>query len=61
MNTIIRGCIVLAVISLILGLVSRLTLQPLFVEAHAYLDFAQFCFLAAITFLLYKMAFKIDD
>ena len=61
MNTIIRGCVVLAVISLILGVVSRLTMQPLFVEAHAYLEFAQFCFLAAITFLLYKMAFKIEE
>lgn len=51
----------LAIISLILGLVSRLTLLPLFVEAHAYLEFAQFCFLAAITFLLYKIAFKIEE
>jgi len=52
---------ILAVISLILGLVSRFTMKPFFVEAQAYLQFAQFCFLAAITFLLYKIAYKTKD
>lgn len=61
MSTIIKSCIILAVIALILGIVSRLTLIPFFVEAQAYLQFAQFCFLAAITFLLYKIAYKTDD
>lgn len=61
MNTIIKSCIIVGLISLILGVVSRLTLRPFYVEAQAYLQFAQFCFLAAITFLLYKMAYKIGD
>jgi len=61
MGTIIKGCIVVGVISLIMGLVSRLTMKPFFVEAQAYLQFAQFCFLAAITFLLYKIAYKTED
>jgi len=61
MSTIIKSFIVLAIVSLILGLVSRLTLRPFFVEAQAYLQFAQFCFMAAITFLLYKIAYKQED
>ncbi len=61
MGTIIKSCIILAVVSLILGLVSRLTMHPFFVEAQAYLQFAQYCFLAAITFLLYKIAYKTED
>jgi len=61
MTTIIRTCIILGIISLIMGLVSRLTLRPFYVEAQAYLQFGQFCFLAAITFLLYKIAFKVND
>ncbi|MCD6441845.1 MAG: hypothetical protein J7L86_08730 [Candidatus Marinimicrobia bacterium] len=61
MGTIIKGCILLGVISLILGVVSRFTMVPFFVEAQAYLQFAQFCFLSAITFLLYKIAYKIED
>jgi hypothetical protein len=60
-NTIIRGCIIFGVISLIMGLVSRLTLKPFFVEAQAYLQFTQLCFLAAMTFLLYKIAYKTQD
>jgi hypothetical protein len=61
MGTIIKSCVILAVVSLILGLVSRFTMHPFFVEAQAYLQFAQYCFLAAITFLLYKIAYKIED
>ncbi|MBU0713489.1 hypothetical protein KJ762_05240 [bacterium] len=61
MGTIIKSCITLAVISLILGLVSRFTMKPFFVEAQAYLQFANFCFLASITFLLYKIAYKTED
>jgi len=61
MGTIIKSCIILALVSLILGLVSRLTMRPFFVEAQAYLQFAQYCFLAAITFLLYKISFKTED
>jgi|GEM_PF-444497 hypothetical protein len=61
LGTIIKGCIVFGVISLIMGLVSRLTMKPFFVEAQAYLQFAQFCFLSAITFLLYKIAYKTQD
>lgn len=61
MGTIIKGCIILGVTSLILGVVSRFTMFPFFVEAQAYLQFAQFCFLSAITFLLYKIAYKIED
>lgn len=61
MHTIIRGCIVLGVVSLILGIISRIVLKPFFVEAQAYLQFASFCFLAAITFLLYKIAYKVED
>lgn len=44
MGTIIKGCIIFGVLSLIMGLVSRLTMKPFFVEAQAYLQFAQFCF-----------------
>lgn len=61
MSTIIRGCIILGVVSLILGIISRIVLKPFFVEAQAYLQFASFCFLAAITFLLYKIAYKVED
>lgn len=61
MNTIIKGSVILGVISLIMGLVSRLTMKPFFVEAQAYLQFAQLCFLAAMTFLLYKIAYKVQD
>jgi hypothetical protein len=61
MHTIIRGCIILGVVSLILGIISRIVLKPFFVEAQAYLQFASFCFLAAITFLLYKIAYKVED
>jgi len=61
MTTIIRSCIVLAIISLIMGMISRITLRPFYVEAQAYLQFAQFCFLASVTFLLYKIAYKIED
>ncbi|MFH1212935.1 MAG: hypothetical protein V1681_02510 [Candidatus Neomarinimicrobiota bacterium] len=61
MGTIIKGCIIFGVLSLIMGLVSRLTMKPFFVEAQAYLQFAQFCFLASITFLLYKIAYKTQD
>jgi len=61
MDTIIKGCIIVGVISLIMGVVSRLTMKPFFVEAQAFMQFAQFCFLAAITFLLYKIAYKVKD
>ena len=61
MSTIIKSCMILAIISLILGLVSRFSMKPFFVEAQAFLQFAQFCFLAAITFLLYKIAYKTKD
>jgi len=61
MSTIIKGCIIAGVIALILGFVSRLTLKPFFVEAQAYLQFAQLCFLVAVTFLLYKIAYKVED
>jgi len=61
MTTIIRTSIILGIISIIMGLVSRLTLRPFYIEAQAYLQFGQFCFLAAITFLLYKIAFKVND
>lgn len=61
MGTIIRGSIILGIVSLILGIISRIVLKPFFVEAQAYLQFANFCFLAAITFLLYKIAYKVED
>lgn len=61
MGTIIRGCIIVGVIALILGIISRIVMKPFYVEAQAYLQFASFCFLAAITFLLYKIAYNVED
>jgi len=60
MSIIIKGSILAAVVSLILGVISRITMIPFFVEAQSYLDFAQFCLLIAVTFLLYKMAYQVD-
>ncbi len=60
MAIIIKGSILAAVVSVILGVISRITLTPFFVEAQAYLDFAQFCLLIATTFLLYKIAYKVE-
>jgi len=55
MLTLIKSSIILGIISLILGIVSRITVQPFFLEAQSYLEFSQLCFIAAITFLLYKI------
>lgn len=48
---IIVGCI-----ALILGIVSRVIVQPLVVEAQAFLQFGQACFLFAIAILVGKVA-----
>lgn len=45
--------IVLAVISVVVGIVSRFTVAPVMgVEAHAFLDFSMVCLLLAIAVLL---------
>jgi len=50
MKKIFDGCLILAVISLILGIISRLLLKPFpfGLEAQAYLRFAQTVLLFAI-------------
>ena len=58
MDTIIKSAMIVGVVSLIMGVVSRLTMYAIFVEAQAYLQFAQLCFLVAISFLLYKHVYK---
>jgi hypothetical protein len=56
MKNICDGCLVLAAISLIVGIISRLLLKPLFfgLEAQAFLQFSQ-------TLLLFAIAFGIKD
>jgi len=54
----VKACIVIGIVSLMLGIISRMLLIPFFVEASAYLQFSEFCFITAITFMLYKMVYK---
>ncbi len=54
MNNFIKIFIVFGFVSVILGIASRISVTPFVVEASSFLEFAQFCFLVAITFLLYK-------
>ena len=52
----IDGCLVLAAISLVLGIISRLLLKPLFfgLEGQAFVQFSQ-------TLLLFAIAFGIKE
>lgn len=52
MGGLAKAVIGIAVICLIVGIISRLTLKPIVVEAQAYLQFAQACLLLAISLLL---------
>jgi sensor domain CHASE-containing protein len=55
-KTIVNGCLVLAAISLVVGIVSRLLLKPLFfgLEGQAFVQFSQ-------TLLLFAIAFGIKE
>lgn len=58
MKTIAYVVLIVGGISLIMGIISRLTLTPVGagrIEAQAFLAFANTCFLAAITFILLQM------
>lgn len=48
--------VIVGVISLIVGIISRLTLTPIVVEAQAFLQFTQACFLFAIAVSMAKLA-----
>jgi len=61
MKSIIKISITVGLISMIMGIISRLSMKPFFVEAEAFLQFSQFCLLVAITFLLYKIAYKLNN
>lgn len=56
MKKIFDGCLILAVISLIVGIISRLLLKPLFfgLEAQAFVQFTQ-------TLLLFAIAIGIKE
>lgn len=56
MKKIADGCLVLAALSLIVGIVSRLLLKPLFfgLEAQAFVQFSQ-------TLLLFAIALGLKD
>ena len=55
MKAIVYLSLIAAAVSLIVGIVSRLTLQPIGpmgIEAQAFLNFTNTCLLVAITFAL---------
>lgn len=63
MNAIINTAIVVAAVSLVLGIISRLAmvripLAPGGMSAFVFLEFANTCLLIAITFILLKMSKK---
>jgi len=46
-------CLIVAILSLAVGIYSRITLKPInSIEAKAFLQFTQVCLLMAITFLV---------
>jgi len=58
MKAIVKISIIVAAISLILGIVSRLTLQPIGpmgIQAQAFLQFTNTCLLVAITFAVLQL------
>ena len=58
MKVIVKISIIIAAISLVVGLISRLTLQPvgpMGIEAQAFLRFANTCLLVAITFAVLQL------
>jgi hypothetical protein len=53
MKKIVDGVIVIAVISIIVGIISRLTVKPIGgIFASAFLEFSAVCLLLAITLLM---------
>lgn len=59
MKTIAYVALVVGAISLIIGMISRVTLTPVGpagIEAEAFLKFTNTCILTAITFILLQMA-----
>ncbi len=58
MKVMINGSLVIAGLSLIIGIISRLTLKPVgpsMIEAQAFLQFTNTCLLIAITFTLLEL------
>ncbi|MCM8801214.1 MAG: hypothetical protein NC912_04280 [Candidatus Omnitrophica bacterium] len=63
MNAIINSAIIVALVSLVLGIISRVTmfrlpLAPGGIGASAFLEFTNTCLLVAITFILLKISKK---
>ncbi len=58
MKVIVKISIIVAAISLILGIISRVTLQPIgpmAIQAQAFLQFTNTCLLVAITFAVLQL------
>jgi len=58
MKAIVKISIIVAAISLILGIISRVTLQPIgpmAIQAPAFLQFTNTCLLVAITFAVLQL------
>ena len=58
MKAIVKISIIVAAISLILGIISRVTLQPIgpmAIHAQAFLQFTNTCLLVAITFAVLQL------
>ena len=58
MKAIVKISIIVAAISLIVGIVSRLTLTPvgpMMIQAQAFLQFTNTCLLVAITFAVLQL------
>lgn len=47
-KNVMYGALLVGLISLVLGIISRLILAPIVVEAHAFLDFTSICFLFSL-------------
>ena len=59
MKALVNILVVVAAISIVVGIISRLTLTPVRgVEAHAFLNFTNTCLLFAITLILLKCKTK---
>ena len=57
MRAIVYIAIIVGAISLVLGIISRITLQPVGpgIEAQAFLQFTNTCLLVAITFAVLRL------
>lgn len=59
MKAVIKMSIIAGLMSLIVGVVSRVAMKPFFLEAQAYLEFSQFCLMVAITFCFIRSLIKL--